>query len=114
VDADDGAEADRGMRDNHFLEFAGIDVVAAAEDHVLFAVNDRKKTFGIHHADVAGVKPAVTKGFGGRLGAVVITFHHVVAADHDLAAFAARHLIIVFIDAHYFDAGERLTDSANF
>ena len=102
------------MRHNYFFEFARIDVVAAAQDHIFFAVNDRKIAVVVENADVAGVKPAVFKCFGGCFGAFVITFHHVRAANDDFAAFAGCDFVVVFVNAFYFDTEDRLTDRAGF
>ena len=107
-------ERDGRMRHDDFFELARIDVVAAAKDHVFFAVDDREIAFVVHDADVAGVKPAVAKGFGGRLGAFVVALHHVCAANDDLAAFAARHLVVVVVKALDLDAEDRLADRSGF
>jgi hypothetical protein len=48
--------------DQHGLEVAGIDVEAAADDHVLPAVHQRQEAFGVEAADVAGADEALAVG----------------------------------------------------
>ena len=61
------------------------DVLAAADDHVLDAVADLHVAVGVNHGGVARVEPAVAHRRCGRLGVVVVPFHHDVAAHGDLA-----------------------------
>ena len=44
------------------LDFARVDVVAAADDHLLEPVDDLDVAVGVLAAEVAGVQPAVAKG----------------------------------------------------
>ena len=71
------------------LHFAGIDVFAAANDHVARAAGDVEASVFAHHAQVAGVQPAV--GLDHVCGAfriAVVALHHRVAAHADLALLA--------------------------
>ncbi|WP_371283089.1 hypothetical protein [Streptomyces sp. PAN_FS17] len=43
----------------HFLDLTGVDVVAAADDQVLEAVDDTQVTVRVGFAEVAGPEPAV-------------------------------------------------------
>src|SRR5262245_59568397 len=52
------------MQEQRFLDLARVDVEAAAENHVLLAIDDRQIPVGIELADVAGAEPAAAFGFG--------------------------------------------------
>ncbi len=82
ADADDRADLlaepfvghadDRGFGDVRVLvqrgfDLGGVDVLAAADDDVLQAVDDVEVAVGVETAEVAGVEPAV----GERLGRLV-------------------------------------------
>ena len=53
------ASATAGMLVEHLLDLARVDVVAAADDHVLLAVDDVEVAVLVLAADVAGGEPAV-------------------------------------------------------
>ena len=67
------------------LDFERADVLAAADDDVLAAVLDLDVTVGLHHRQVAGVKPAPGERLFGRARVLEVTLHQDVAAKHDLA-----------------------------
>ena len=50
------------------LDLARVDVVAAADDHVLLAVDDEEVAVLVDGRHVAGVQPAVADRLGGRVG----------------------------------------------
>src|SRR5205085_3053985 len=56
--ADDLGIADRGMGVQVLLDLARIDVLAAADDHVLDTADDVDVALGVHGREVAGVHPA--------------------------------------------------------
>ena len=89
-DADDGAVAHRRVGPDHLLDFARVDVEAAADDHVLLAVGDVEVAVGVEVADVAGVQPAVDDRLRGLVRRLVVALHHEVAAHADLAGRARR------------------------
>ncbi len=72
------------------LHLGGIDVLAAADDHVLHAVHQEHEAIRVHVAAIAGVHPAVAHGLGRRLRLVPVAEHHVGAAHGDLPHRAAR------------------------
>src|SRR6266542_2505437 len=74
---DHGGLEDRGMAVQDGLDLLGIDVLAAADDHVLDPVDDPQVAVGVEDADVAGVQPAVAERVGGRLWPVQVPLHHV-------------------------------------
>src|SRR5277367_4016113 len=74
-----------------FLDFARIDVFAAADNHVFQASGDAEIAVGAHGCKVAGVQPAFgVNGAGGGVGVLIVTFHIGVAAGAELALFADR------------------------
>ena len=86
------------MREQHVLDLARVDVVAAADQHVVLAVEDVDEAVLVHAPDVAGMQPAVAEGLGRRLGAVPVIGHELGAATDDLAALAHRHRLVVFVE----------------
>ena len=83
---------DRGMLEQHLLDLARVDVLAAADHHVLDAADDVDVAVRVHHAEVAGVHPAGrVDRLGGRLVVVPVAAHHEVAAGADLTRHADRH-----------------------
>ena len=71
-----------------FLEDPRIDVVAAAEDDVLDAVDQEQVAVLVQVADVPGAQGAVAEDGLGVGRAAPIAGHHLGAADADLAALA--------------------------
>ncbi|MNQ67973.1 hypothetical protein D3C85_825150 [compost metagenome] len=94
------------MSPQHLLDLAGIDVEAAGNDHVLFAIGEVQIAFGIDMADVAGMQPTVDDGLGGLLRLLVVTLHDQVAAHAYFTGFTARQDLVGV--AHHFDADQRV------
>ena len=106
--ADDGDLRDRRVRQHDVLDLGRVAVEPAHDEHVLDAVGDAQVAALVHHADVAGVQPAVgVDRFGGGGWIIEVAFHHVVAAHHDFAGLAAWHLGAGLVDAAHFDVGDR-------
>ena len=81
-----------GHAHEEFLDLARVDVLAAADDHVLDAAGDAHVAVLVHGAQVAGMQPAVRADGAGRLfGHIVVALHDVVAAAADFALRAAGH-----------------------
>ena len=108
----DGGLTHRRVRVEHVLDLRRIDVEAGGDDHVLQAVADREVAVVVAHADVAGVKPAVTDRLRGVLGTVPVAEHDVGSANHDLAPHAALDLAAVLVHHLHLDAFDRLADRA--
>src|SRR3546814_6992186 len=64
-----------GMLIERILDLGRIDILAAAQHHVLGAVDDVEKPFRIEPRKVAGAHPAIDEGFGGGLRLVPIALH---------------------------------------
>src|SRR5919108_5372714 len=60
-DPDDGGFADGRMLVEHTLDLDRVHVLAAANHHVLRAVDDVQEPFVVHTSDVAGMQPAVAE-----------------------------------------------------
>ena len=108
---DHGHHRNHWMRHQHFFQLTRIHVVAAAQNHILDPIHNRQIAFVVKDADVAGVEPAVSHGFGGRIGAFIVALHNVVAANHDLAFFARCHWLIVRVHTGNVHAPQWLADS---
>src|SRR3954462_13629221 len=75
------------------LDLARVDVVAAADDQLLLAVDDEEVAVLVDLAHVAGVEPAVDDPLVGFLGLVPVALHDVVALDGDLADLALLDVV---------------------
>ena len=69
--ADDRGFLDVGVLEEHRFDIGGVDVVAAADDHVLHATRDVDEAVVVEVREVAGAQPAVL-GPRARGGAVVV------------------------------------------
>src|SRR5512141_2437212 len=76
------------MLKEHPLHFGWIDVLAAAGDEVIAAVEDVEEPVLIKTADVAGVKPAVADGASGCVGVIQVAGRHGWAGDKNLTGLA--------------------------
>src|SRR3954470_2704652 len=82
---------DVGMGVEELLDLTGIDVLAAADDHVLDPPDDIDVAVVGHHCLVAGVHPArAVDRVGGPFGVFPVAEHHAVAAGLELSGRAAR------------------------
>jgi len=89
---DDLSVQDVGVGVEELLDFPRVDVLAAADHHVLDPPGDGQVPVGIHHGEVAGVHPVGrVDGLGGLVRLVPVADHHRVAAGAQLARSAARH-----------------------
>src|SRR5262249_8812410 len=93
-----------------FLDLARRDVLAAADDHLLLAIDDVEVPLGIHVADVARVQKAAAQGGFGLLRQPVIAEHDAGPAHHDLAALVGWQLVILLVDDGKLGARERNAD----
>ena len=88
--ADDGAFIDFGERHDTGFDFGTVDVEAAGDDHVFFAVDDIEESVVIAIADIAGVMPAVGANFGGGFGKIVIAGSNKRAARDNFSGLVRR------------------------
>ena len=81
------------MLEQRFVDFARRDVFTALDDEFLDAPGDKDEAVGVDVAQVSRVHPAVGFERAARVFRVlVIAFHHIVAAHHELADDARRHV----------------------
>src|SRR5690606_3647941 len=64
-----------GKFEENILHFAGINIVATGNQHIVFAVDNVEEAVLIHHANIAGVQPAAAEGFGGFVGFLPVIGH---------------------------------------
>src|SRR5262249_3683373 len=87
--ADDGDLRERRMLVERALDLGRIDVLAAADDHVLHAVTDVEKAVDVEVADVAAAEPAVgVEALRRGVRAVPVARGSARAAHADLATSA--------------------------
>src|SRR5699024_7245178 len=80
------------------LDLLRVEVLTAADDHVLDPVDDGEVAVLVEGSDVAGVEPSVDDRLGGLLGPVEIAAHDGGAGDEDLAGFAGGLIPPVLVD----------------
>src|SRR4029077_5385916 len=103
-DANHAALGDRRVLIDRLFDVAWIDIVAAAQEHVLDAVDDEDVAVLVHIADVARAQiPAVGLHLGRRLLVLPIAEHDIGALDTEFAALAERNVLIGIVDADEFD-----------
>src|SRR6476646_335882 len=89
---------------DRLLENARIDVVAAAQQHVLGAVDDENEAVLIHVANIASAQETIERRhIGRRLRVVPVTFHDIWALDADFAALAEWDVLLRVINAEELD-----------
>ena len=111
--AEDGHVGDLRVDGQHVLRLLGVDVDAAADDHVGLAVGQVEEAVLVELADVAEGAPAVLEeGVARLLGRVVVLEAlHVRGAEVDAALLADRELVALLVD-DVNRAGERLADGS--
>ena len=99
--ADDGDVLHRVVGEQRGLHLAAIHVLAAADHHVLLAIDHVVEALGRAIAEVARVEPAVGEGLGRRVRAVPVAGDDVRPAHPELADAAAFDITsLVVDDAH--------------
>src|ERR1700733_1800752 len=94
-DADHAGVDDGGMLVERILDFDAVDVFAAADQHVLGAIEDVTETLGVETGDIAGAQPAIDERFRGGLWILPVAADDARALDHELAHAARRHRVAV-------------------
>ena len=78
--------------DEALFDLDAVDVLAAADDHVLGPVRDVQEAVLVQVADVTGVEPAVAERLGRRLRVVEVAVHHRLVAQAHLSVLADPEL----------------------
>ena len=76
--------ADAGCGDERVLDLDRVDVLPAAVDHVLLAVDDVEQSVVVDARQIASVQPAFDERLGRGLGLVPVALHDVGAAHQQL------------------------------
>src|SRR6185437_6527703 len=111
-DPDHGHLGHRRVLVQDFLDLARVDVVAAPDDQVLFAVDDVEVAVFVDPGQVPAAEPAVGDRLGGGLGLAQVALHHVGALDDDLADLSLRSRLSLVVDQAHLHALDRNTDRA--
>src|SRR5262245_51660110 len=85
----------------HALDFAGGDVLAAADDEVLGAAGDVEIAVVVHPADVARVEPAAAHRLACLLAAAEVAGHNARALGDDLALLTRREDFALGVHDHH-------------
>src|SRR5712691_6622052 len=91
--ADDRCRLDAGVFEQDVLDLARVDVLAAANDHVLLSVDEEEVAVLVDVADVSRVEPPAAEGFRGRVRVPEVADHDVGPAEADLASLAGSDLV---------------------
>ena len=74
--AKDAAFGHFGDAENAGLDLGAIDVLTAAQDHVLLAIDNIDKAVAIDPSNITGLEPAIDDRTGRGIGAVDIALDH--------------------------------------
>src|SRR6202040_1849362 len=92
-DPDDSGIDDVGMQVEELFDLPRVNVLAAANHHVLDPAGDSDVSVVVHDRDVSGVHPSrIVDYFGGLLRLVPVPRHHAVPTCAQLARGIARKL----------------------
>src|SRR5215813_2225132 len=79
------------------LDFTGVNILAASDNHVLQAIQNVEIAVSISIADIAGAKQAVSKGERIRLRIVPVPAHNVRASHHQFTGMTGFDFFSRFI-----------------
>src|SRR5258705_11810751 len=88
------------MAGQHRLHLGGINLEAAAIDHVLLPVEHAYEILFIDRAEIAGMPEAAGKVFRGGLRIVPVPLDNGAAVGPDFADLAARYFPLFAVDDH--------------
>ena len=114
VDADDGGFADARELIDELFDFARVDVLAHADDHVLEAIDDVDVALFVGAGDVARMEPAAAQRVLRRVGQVPVAEHDVVALDDELAGLTFGDFLAVGVNELPGDARNDGATGADF
>jgi hypothetical protein len=97
-DPDSGSLKHHWVSIENILDLTKVNVLAAGDNQVFFAIHNEEIPILIEIADVAGVAPPASQCISGRLGIHPISLHHRRAAHHNLSPLASREGAIVIIN----------------
>src|SRR5215217_2117528 len=92
-DAVDLDVRDTGMCVETLLDLARVDVLAAADNHVVRPAGYREVTVLVHGRQISGVQPSIlVYNLGGFIGHLVVALHNVVAAGAEVTLLSRPDL----------------------
>ena len=109
---EDGDLAHRRVAHEDLLDLDRVDVLAAGDDHVLLAVDERDVAVVVDLAEVAGVEPAAAERVGRRRRQHPVAGEDVLAAHEQLADLADGDVAVVVVDEAGLDVQQRAADRA--
>ena len=117
VDPYNGHLNDRRVSREHFLDFSGVHVVAAPDDHFLLTIDDEEEAVLICIAEVTRSKPSVDNDLGGCLGPIQIALEETVPADNDFTDLASGQgddvMFLIMLGDRNIDSPDPLSDRTN-
>ena len=106
--ADHGRFGDAVDRVEDEFDLFGVNVLAAADDHVAGPTLESDSTVGSHAGDVTGDEPAVVGvGGGGGFGTAPVLAHHLLASDGEDADLTSGEFAFILTDDFCVNSGER-------
>src|SRR5207253_4104915 len=106
--------AHRWMRVNHGLDFAGVNVLPAGDDHVFQAIQDEEVPVCVLIADIAGAKEAVPECTLCLVRVFPIATHDIRAASDQLACLPGFDLLPCWIANTHVDSHARTPARGEF
>ena len=101
------------MGGEEVFDLHGVDVLAAGDDDVLFAVHQEDEAVLVLLGHIAGEQPAVHQGLGGGFRVPVIAGHEAGAFQAQLAHLAPGHVFALFVHDAGLPAVAGLADGAD-
>ena len=89
----------------HIFHFARVNVVTAADQHIVLAIDNVEKSVRVHSADVAGMQPTVTHRFRGFFRSLPIVRHQLQAAANDFARLTDGDFVVIIVNDFRLDEG---------
>ncbi len=101
------------MGGQQVVDLFGVNVLTAANDHVLDAIDDENVSVFVHDAHITGMQVAAHEGLGGFFRPVEVALHDHVAADADFSSLAPRAIAAVLGQYLHLLTGKRQADGAD-
>src|SRR5215831_4788224 len=80
-----------GMLIEDFVDFAWVDILAAANDHVTLTIDDEKESFPVPISNVTRMEPAVAKSARRCFRLLEITLQNVFPAQYNFTKLPVRN-----------------------
>src|SRR5579884_142184 len=110
---DERGVLDLWMLAQQLLDFDRVDLLAAADDHILEPSRDDHVAIVVVAAEIARMQPAADHCLAGPLGHAPVAVHQRRSARDDLADLARSHVASVGVDDPELDERVRLADGVD-